>query len=446
MKKIVALLLSGVMLTSLVLCGCTPKETTEEKDPTVSEEETTEAGFVAPGNRLNEDNVRKAQEYCASVDPKGNEGVSVYIDGIRGSGSTIVDDNLVFFNYTSFEGDMFSINVKRDTAEVSFSIYMMYEDTGYAVNSDFYLGGFEEYFDKVCADPGSVDPYNNSALDTHLDDLKNDFPIHFARMVAFSDEALSGIGLGLKDLGIDLGDKYRNMDPRQLTSKDVEITNEHKFENGFCTDCGMSWTEYYYEVVKEFSHFDLGNGQYSTSGQESASMISRTDQVQYSADGESYGSMYYHHSDIDNDIGTDKDDWCYIDFSNYNKKINIEVFYEYDLKKFSTGGATYRYSLNFKSEAGQLDKVFESKEAFEKCITVSMDIISKDRDNDIYDAWKTMKEEDIRQMMEADSLTYLTKDEFINRFWDLRANFFTSLDNGMVWMKTSLKDFGFNWK
>ena len=446
MKKIVALLLSGVMLTSLVLCGCTPKETTEEKDPTVSEEETTKAGFVAPGNRLNEDNVRKAQEYCASVDPKGNEGVSVYIDGIRGSGSTIVDDNLVFFNYTSFEGDMFSINVKRDTAEVSFSIYMMYEDTGYSVNSDFYLGGFEEYFDKVCADPGSVDPYNNSALDTHLDDLKNDFPIHFARMVAFSDEALSGIGLGLKDLGIDLGDKYRNMDPRQLTSKDVEITNEHKFENGFCTDCGMSWTEYYYEVVKKFSHFDLGNGQYSTSGQESASMISRTDQVQYSADGESYGSMYYHHSDIDNDIGTDKDDWCYIDFSNYNKKINIEVFYEYDLKKFSTGGATYRYSLNFKSESGQLDKVFESKEAFEKCITVSMDIISKDRDNDIYDAWKTMKEEDIRQMMEADSLTYLTKDEFINRFWDLRTNFFMSLDNGMVWMKTSLKDFGFNWK
>ena len=342
--------------------------------------------------------------------------------------------------------NLFSINVKRDTAEVSFSIYMMYEDTGYAVNSDFYLGGFEDYFDKVCADPGSVDPYNNSALDTHLDDLKNDFPIHFARMVAFSDEALSGIGLGLKDLGIDLGDKYRNMDPRQLTSKDVEITNEHKFENGFCTDCGMSWTEYYYEVVKKFSNFDLGNGQYSTSGQESASMISRTDQVQYSADGESYGSMYYHHSDIDNDIGTDKDDWCYIDFSNYNKKINIEVFYEYDLKKFSTGGETYRYSLNFKSEAGQLDKVFESKEAFEKCITVSMDIISKDRDNDIYDAWKTMKEEDIRQMMEADSLTYLTKDEFINRFWDLRANFFTSLDNGMVWMKTSLKDFGFNWK
>ena len=445
MKKIVALLLSGVMLMSLVLCGCTPKET-EETVQNSSQEETTEAGFEAPGNRLNEDNVRKAQEYCASVDPDGDEGVSVYIDGIRGSGSTFIDDRLVFFNYTSSEGDMFSINVMRDTAEVSFSIYMMYEDTGYAVNSDFYLGGFEEYFDKVCADPGSVDPYNNSSLDTHLDDLKNDFPIHFARMVAFSDEALSGIGLGLKDLGIDLGDKYRNMDPRQLTSKDVDITNEHKFENGFCTDCGMAWTEYYYEVVGKFSHSDLGNGQYSTTGQDSASMLSRTDQVQYSADGENYGSMYYHHSDIDNDKGISKSDWCYISVYTRKKNIGIEVQYDYEMEKFSAGGSTYRFSLTFSSGSGELDKVFESKESFAKCVKVSLDIFSREPDKDVFDALETMKEDDIRQMMEADGLTYCTKDDLINRFWDLRVNFFTSLDNGMVWMKTSLKDFGFNWK
>lgn len=49
-------------------------------------------------------------------------------------------------------------------------------------------------------------------------------------------------------------------------------------------------------------------------------------------------------------------------------------------------------------------------------------------------------------MLENDGLTFYTKDEIVDRFWNFRENFFTSLDNGMVWMKTSLKDFGFNWK
>ena len=57
-----------------------------------------------------------------------------------------------------------------------------------------------------------------------------------------------------------------------------------------------------------------------------------------------------------------------------------------------------------------------------------------------------MKEEEIRQLMEADGLTFLTEDEIIDRFWDYHVNFFTSLENGMIWMKLSLKDIGFNWK
>ena len=175
-----------------------------------------------------------------------HEGVPVLLNGIRGSGSTIVNDSLVFFSYSSLDGDTFGINVHRDSGEVSLSVYSMYVDTGYSVNVGFSLGEFEETFDKICDDPASVDPYSTSALDSHTDDIKKDFAIIFARMTALSDAALSDVGLGLKDLGIDLGDKYRAIDPTQLTSKEVEVTNEHKFENGFCTDCGMAWTEYYY--------------------------------------------------------------------------------------------------------------------------------------------------------------------------------------------------------
>ena len=445
MKRVVALLLSGVMLTSLVLCGCTPKET-EETVQSGSQEETTEAGFEAPVNTLNEKKLKKAQEYCASVDPEGDEGVPVYIEGIRGSGSTIVDDNLVYFNYSSLDGDSFGINVKRDTGEVSFSIDMKYRDECYAADASFYLGGFEEFFDKVCADPASVEPYNKSALNTNLDDLKNDFPIIFSRIIAFTDVAFSDAGLGFRDLGIDFGDKYRAIDPKQRTSKEVEITNEHQFENGICTDCGITWVEYYCGLVFKFAKPVVNLGKISIPGQKSPSMLSPVDEVTYFEDSGCNAGMCYHHVETDNDAGIKKDDHCNIYITHYGST-EIEIHYLYRQQKFSTGGKCYTYYVIIQTKPGELDKVFESKESLKNHLK-DCDLAINPEGQNIETVYVVNKfaEEQVGPMMEADGLTFLTKDEIIDRFWDLRSAFFTSLDNGMIWMKTSLKDFGFNWK
>ena len=445
MKKAVALVLSGVMLASLVLCACNKADKTEG-DGTGTDTKSVIEDIFTPPTKLNEDNIKKAQEYCSSVDPEGHEGVVVYLDGIRGEASTIVDDRLIYFDYSSNDGDTFGINVMRDTGEASLSIYTMYGDTGYSVNLDFALGEFEKTFDTVCEDPASVNPYNTSALDSHTEDIKKDFAIIFARMAAFSDVAMPELGIGLKDLGIDFGDKYRKMDPKQLTSKEVEVTNDHKFENGFCVDCGMAWTEYYYDVVGKFMKTDLGNGQHTTTGQNSSSMLSVSDQVQYSASNGSMASMYYHHIDIDNDNVITKSDMCHVIASNRKGGLSIAVQYFYDIELRAADGKTYQFFLGFGAEPGEVDKVFESKEAFKKLVDIRMSIYSNEHDNDIDDAWEKMKEEDIRAMMEADGLTYFSKDDLIDRFWNMRSTFFMSLDNGMVWMKTSLKDFGFNWK
>ena len=445
MKRVVALLLSGVMLTSLVLCGCTPKET-EETVQSGSQEETTEAGFEAPVNTLNEKKLKKAQEYCVSVDPEGDEGIPVFIDGIRGSGSTMVDDKLVHFNYQSLDGDNLDINVHRDTGEVSFSIDMKYRDECYAADASFYLGGFEEFFDKVCADPASVEPYNKSALNTNLDDLKNDFPIIFSRIIAFTDVAFSEAGLGFRDLGIDFGDKYRAIDPKQRTSKEVEITNEHQFENGICTDCGITWVEYYCGLVFKFAKPVVNLGKISIPGQKSPSMLSPVDEVTYFEDSGCNAGMCYHHVETDNDAGIKKDDYCNIYINHYDST-EIEIQYWYRQQKFSTGGKCYTYYVIIQTKPGELDKVFESKESLKnhlKDCTLAINPEGK-RIESVYDVNK-FAEEQVGPMMEADGLTFLTKDEIIDRFWDLRSTFFTSLDNGMIWMKTSLKDFGFNWK
>ena len=447
MKKAVALVLSGVMLTSLVLCACQKADESEGIETgNGSDSESVTEELWTPPTKLNEDNIKKAQEYCSSVDPEGHEGIVVYLDGIRGESSTIVDDSLIYFDYSSNDGDTFGINVMRDTGEVHLSIYTMYVDTGYAANLEFSLGDFEKTFDKICEDPASVNPYNTSALDSHTEDIKKDFAIIFARMAAFSDVAIPELGMGLKDLGVDFGNKYRKMDPKQLTSKEVEVTNEHKFENGYCTDCGMAWTEYYYDVVGKFMKTDLGNGQHSTPGQGSSAMLSISDQVQYSADNGSRASMYFRHMDIDNDLNITTSDMCHVIASTRKDGVSIAVQYFYELEKRTTDGKTYSYFLGFGAKPGELDKVFESKEAFKDCVDINMSITTREHDSDIDDAWGTMKEEDIRAMMEADGFAYLSKDDIIDRFWDMRSTFFTSLDNGMVWMKTSLKDFGFNWK
>ena len=100
MKKAVALVLSGVMLASLVLCACNKADKTEG-DGTGTDTKSVIEDIFTPPTKLNEDNIKKAQEYCSSVDPEGHEGVVVYLDGIRGEASTIVDDRLIYFDYSS---------------------------------------------------------------------------------------------------------------------------------------------------------------------------------------------------------------------------------------------------------------------------------------------------------------------------------------------------------
>lgn len=38
-----------------------------------------------------------------------------------------------------------------------------------------------------------------------------------------------------EDIGVDLGDKYRDVDPTSPLSLETVIANEHVFENGICT-------------------------------------------------------------------------------------------------------------------------------------------------------------------------------------------------------------------
>jgi len=45
-----------------------------------------------------------------------------------------------------------------------------------------------------------------------------------------ADIAFPELGLKLEDLGLDLGTKYRSVDPKQTTSMEPSVTHDHKIQ------------------------------------------------------------------------------------------------------------------------------------------------------------------------------------------------------------------------
>ena len=273
-----------------------------------------------------------------------------------------------------------------------------------------------------------------------------------SKTVGRNDHGIKGIlpndadAATFKDLGIDFGDKYRAVDPKQTTSKEVEITNEHNFVNGFCVDCGLSWGEYFYDVVGKLMHVDLGNGQHYTRGQYSSTMLTPGDKVSCAADKPHFGSINYESRVYDKDKGTSKDEFCYIDYSFDDSELRTQLYYSISQRLLLDNAASYDYTLTVRAKPGEYNKIFKSKDALKKYVDVSLSIRGSDINDYIENAWEKMKEDEIKKKFDSDGLTYYTKDEIIDMFWDHHINYFESMDNGMVWMKTSLADIGFNWK
>ena len=462
MKKITAIILSGIMLSSTALCGCsksknekdasktesqkeesvTESKESENAGKTGSQTEVSESEAAKSAPVLNEENIKKVSDYAASIDSE-RDGEAVYFEGIRGDGFIFVDDKGMYFVYDTPDSDRVEFRIDWKTSEADFTFDLDYEDTRYYVKDDLYLDRLEEVMDKLIEDPRSIQLNDDSALAEHGEEIKKDLSIMYARMITLADNAFPELGLGLKDMVTGFGDKYRAVDPTQLTSKEVEVTNEHKFVDGFCSDCGMAWTEYYYDVVGQFMHVDFGNGQHTVTGQNSTAMMERSDQVQYSADDKESADMYFHHKEIDNDRHINNSEMCRVFIDTYGQKIETSVEYSYE--QGAHASVTSEYFIKFSAHPGEYDKVFESKEAFKKYAEITLNI-SKEDGTYISEAFGTMSESEIRKILEDAGQTYYSEDEIVDRFWEHRESFFASLDNGMVWMKTTLADIGLNWK
>ncbi len=223
-----------------------------------------------------------------------------------------------------------------------------------------------------------------------------------------------------------------------------QVTNEHKFENGVCKDCGKAWTEYFYESIGKLDQYSTGDWK-SIYGPASDSMFSSGDYVQFSANDTEASSVFYHCIDerpVSESLA--------ISINKGGKKTSATISYTYDMGSFpvDTGITDYKFSywISVTAEAGDFDKIFESKEAFAKSCDFNL-FVREEGKNYGSDVWSSMKEEDIRKLFEGqEDCTFYTKDQMIDMFWSRYTNMMQSMDNSLIALDTSLADAGINWK
>ena len=463
MKKLVTKLLCGILMSSVVLCGCSQTtETTTSVTESQTEATTTETE-PAPTQtearpEINADNMKKVADLYASKEPEGKNVVPVYVDGIKGSGSYFVDNGTLCFGYSMNNGTTFEIRLTsgKRTADITFDIVYK-EDQRLYGHGDAVIDNIEKIIDDLIDDTASYITYSNrSAYVDHKEEIKKDLPILYSRFIQIADKAFPELGLKLEDLGINLGSKYRTTDPAQLMSMDVVITKTLDYKNGISTQGKKLWTEYFYNAVGVMGNMTRKDWR-SAYGQKSASMLKPGDYVQYVAGlvpgnkaKKKYAGLYYvspteAYSDESEQFMVNIDDAS----TKKTKKITVTMSYWFDMKDISIGKGVvtpkYRYRVEIKAKPGEYDKVFESKESLKKYASVNLNVSNKK--GVASNAWgKKANIDKLKKSFEADGCTYYTKDQIIDKLWEHHENFLASIDYGMSEMDTSLADIGVNWK
>lgn len=463
MKKIIIKLLCGILLSSVMLCGCSQTAETTSSITESQTEVTTTATEPAPVEttvrpEINADNMKKVAELYASKAPEGKEPVNVFADGVRGNGSYFLDNGTLCFGYSLNNGTSFEVRLTsgKRTADILFDIVYK-EDQRLYGSGDAVIDNIEKIIDDLIDDTAAYISYSNrSAYVDHKEDIKKDLPILYSRFIAVADKAFPELGLKLEDLGINLGTKYRTVDPVQLMSFDSVVTKTLEYKNGISTEGKKPWTEYYYNAVGVMGNMTRKDWR-SAYVQSSSAMLKPDDYVQYVAGlipfdkaKKKYAGIYYvspktNDNDVSEQLLIKIDDTS----TKKTKKITVTMQYLFEMKEISVGKGSvlpkYHYSVDIKAKPGEYGKVFESKESLKKYASVHLNITNKK--GAYTNAWgKKANIDKLKKSFEADGCTYYTKDEIIDMLWEHHENFLASMDYGMSEMDTSLADIGVNWK
>ncbi|MBQ9490368.1 MAG: hypothetical protein IKQ25_10815 [Lachnospiraceae bacterium] len=384
------------------------------------------------------------EQYESQVSVDGDQ-AKVYVEGIRGDASYNASDlvgNQFHFSYYAMNGNYVELNLDPQKEVAHFDLYVR-EDQGsfYTRGNDMAFSEISSYMEKLIGGEENYEAYNREAWDADPELVKSDLKILYARFLRFWDQAFSEVNPTLKSYGIDFGDAYRDIDATQPTSKEIVIKNEHQFENGFCKDCGMSWTEYMNRTLatlegKTVKENAVETEWFSDYGQNSPYCGYY---VQYSSSETTSTELFLNDGPELSCRVTVKQD----DDQNY---IHVMFMIEENLESIGNGllGAKYCFSVQMGASPGDYEKIFSSKEAFKEY--GFLDLTFADKDRRLIRGWEEMSDEELDKMLKKDKCKYYTQDEFIDFIWAEHERMLMAIDKGMVWYDTNLEELGLNYK
>lgn len=274
-KRVLSVLLATVMASTLMAgCGAMDKgtasednakeESVEDTAETTEEDEVAEVVKAADASE-DEDTVEtdielkkktkgstwfdQLREYYDAQRPDGvfeDEVYSLYeySDDFRGELSWDLYSTYFEMELYNDDDDNIYVRIDTDENEADLELCIDYDDeTSFDISCD------ELECDKITSileDISKIDPefvYEDSALEEH--DAQTDALIMYERLIELSDKFMKKAGVGsLEDCGLGLKSTGKVKASTCLSKEVPYLVNEHKFENGICTDCEMTWSEY----------------------------------------------------------------------------------------------------------------------------------------------------------------------------------------------------------
>ena len=460
MKKLATKLLCGVLLSSVLFSGCnqvtetTTSATESQTEATTTVAETEPVQTTADDRpEINVDYMMKVADLYKSKEPDGTNAVVVMADGFRGSAMYYTkQDGSLSFGYYASSGSSVTASIMsgKRTMEITLSLVFKGMKTNILLTGEAPIDGMEAFIDSVIAnDKEKFYIYNDMTLDAYAKQVESDLPILYSRFIAYADQAFPELGLKFEDLGVRLGSKYRAVDPKQTTSMETSVSNSVTYKNGVSSNKKKVWTELYYNAVGKLGGM-TGKGWHSAYGEQSASMLTPSDYVQYSATNKKYGEMLYHKMTADAKEPAESF-WIYVNNTSTKKKkkISVSMRYELEQKEISLGKGIitykYMYFVTISAAPGQYNKVFASKESLKKYVKVTL-LLSNKKGKITTLSEKKAFTSKMKKSFETDGCKYYTKDDLVDILWNHHENFLASLDHGLSGMGTSLADIGVNWK
>lgn len=377
------------------------------------------------------------EKFIESQQDEYGEYVSVYSQDIKGELQYRIYDysnssvNTASLNlvYCAPDGSNIYISVvpENETVHISETLYydagelvmcdmdLLYSEVGEIIESIVH-GDIPQNDDRVRLE---IDGDEQKVSD-NWEEAGNDMLILYSRVLNMTNQAFSQIDVDVEEFGVSWGDEYRKISPKSPLDREITAVNEHKFVNGRCNDCGITWTKFMYDIFKE-SGEQVNGDKYVYYGQPGRLMGKRSNGVNYQAEDENTVIAMSSISESEEKYsGT-----CLMKIHMNEREVSrYDLTFTYIQSADDMDPDNYLvYDIYIEADADNIADIFASKESFKNaCRCVANKYNSKDA---------------VRQPIAGEM-----PDDLFEQMWEEQEIFLYFMDNGMRWIGTSLEDAG----